>query len=126
MCVCVCVCVCVWGRRRDDVGKRSRSQFMNWSHYEAFGFYPKVNGESFKDLTRRVTEADLSFRKNHSGNSIALQGKGPEALRPLGDGFPILSKHYCFFGSCKASNWRFCGKLSYSPLLKLSGMRLPE
>ena len=54
VCVCVCVCVC-WGRGRDDVGKRSRSQFMNWSHYKAFGFYPKVNGESFKDLTRRVT-----------------------------------------------------------------------
>lgn len=50
----VCVYVC-WGGGRDAIDERSRSQFMNWSHYKAFGFYPKVNGESFKDLTRRVT-----------------------------------------------------------------------
>lgn len=49
-----CVYAC-WGGGRDAIDERSRSQFMNWSHYKAFGFYPEVNGESFKDLTRRVT-----------------------------------------------------------------------
>lgn len=30
------VCVCVLGGGRDAIDERSRSQFMNWSHYKAF------------------------------------------------------------------------------------------
>lgn len=36
-----------WPERQEPVHE--------WSYYKAFGFHPKVNGESFKNLTSGVT-----------------------------------------------------------------------